>query len=212
VAKGAALYGLKESLHEEVQGILAGTVSGDGATDGPIDLSEVPEEQVAQALDHLEKELGFTLTGPVRELVGTRIVNVLSKSLGVIARDQTSKDVVVYLLPRNSEVPMEQTSDFGTDADNQAAVDIRVMSGERDSLDPLDCQEVGLATLNLPERLPARSPIRVKFAINQDGRLNVSALDLTAGSSIDVEFQTEAVMNAEQVEERSTALRLLTVS
>jgi molecular chaperone DnaK (HSP70) len=212
VAKGAALYGLKESLHEEVQEILASSASGDGAADGPIDLSEVPEEQVAQALDHLEKQLGFTLTGPVRELVGTRIVNVLSKSLGVIARDQTSKDVVVYLLPRNSEVPMEQTSDFGTDADNQAAVDIKVMSGERDSLDPLDCQEVGLATLNLPERLPARSPIRVKFAINQDGRLNVSALDLTAGSSIDVEFQTEAVMNADQVEERSTALRLLTVS
>ena len=143
--------------------------------DGPIDLSEVPEAQVAQALDHLEKQLGFTLTGPVRELVNTRIVNVLSKSLGVIARDEQSKDVVVYLLPRNTEVPMERITDFGTDADNQAAVDIRVMSGERDSPEPLDCQEVGLATLNLPEKLPARSPIRVKFAINQDGRLNVTA-------------------------------------
>ena len=117
-----------------------------------------------------------------------------------------------YLLPRNSEVPLERITDFGTDADNQAAVDIRVMAGERDSPDPLDCQEVGVATLNLPERLPARSPIRVKFAINKDGRLGVSATDLTGGGSIDVEFQTEAVMNAEEVAERSTALRLLTVS
>ncbi len=155
----------------------------------------------------MEKQLGFTLTGPVRELVGTRIVNVLSKSLGVVARDQESHDIVVYLLPRNTEVPMERVSDFGTDADNQVAVDIRVMAGERDSTEPTDCQEVGVATLNLPEKLPARSPIRVKFAINQDGRLNVSAIDLTAGGSIDVEFQTEAVMNAEQVEERSTALQ-----
>ena len=211
VAKGAALYGLKESLHDEVQEIL---VSRDAslADDGPIDLSEVPESQVAEALDHLERQLGFTLTGPVRELVSTRIVNVLSKSLGVVARDDQSKDVMVYLLPRNTEVPMERMSDFGTDSANQAAVDIRVMSGERDSLEPTDCQEVGLATLNLPEKLPARSPIRVKFAINQDGRLNVSAIDLTAGGSIDVEFQTEAVMNAQEVEERSTALRLLTVS
>ncbi len=103
-------------------------------------------------------------------------------------------------------MPLERITDFGTDADNQAAVDIRVMSGERDSTDPLDCQEVGLATLNLPEQLPARSPIRVKFAINQDGRLSVSAIDLTGGGSIDVEFQTEAVMNAEEVAERSTAL------
>lgn len=212
VAKGAALYGLKESLHEEVSEILVSQDVSLATENGPIDLSAVPEEEVARALDHLEKQLGFTLTGPVRELVGTKIVNVLSKSLGVVARDDQSQSVVVYLLPRNSEVPMERTTDFGTDADNQAAVDIRVMSGERDSTEPTDCQEVGLATLSLPEKLPAKSPIRVKFAINQDGRLNVTAIDLTAGGSIDVEFQTEAVMNAEQVEERSTALRLLTVS
>ena len=212
VAKGAALYGLRESLHDEVQVILASRDTGSDRPEGPIDLSAVPEEQVAEALDHLEKQLGFTLTGSVRELVSTRIVNVMSKSLGVIARDQNSKDVVVYLLPRNSEVPLQRMTDFGTDADNQAAVDIRVVSGERDSTEPADCQEVGVATLNLPEKLPAKSPIRVKFAISQDGRLSVSAVDLTAGGQIDVEFHTEAVMNAEEVGERSTALRLLTVS
>ena len=42
---------------------------------------------MAEALDKIERELGYTLTGPVRELVNTRIVNVLSKSLGVVARD-----------------------------------------------------------------------------------------------------------------------------
>ncbi len=212
VAKGAALYALKESLLDQVQDVLSTRAEADGQEAKPVDLAQVSEEQVAQALDHLEKELGFTLTGPVRELVNTRIVNVLSKSLGVVARDAQSQDVVVYLLPRNSEVPLERMTDFGTDADNQVAVDIRVMSGERDSADPLDCQEVGIATLNLPERLPARSPIRVKFAISKDGRLGVSATDLTGGGSIDVEFETEAVMNAEEVAERSTALRLLNVS
>jgi molecular chaperone DnaK (HSP70) len=223
VAKGAALYGLKESLQDEVQGILAAEAAGgqneadsngeaESGHRSPIDLAEVSEEQVAEALDQLERQLGFTLTGPVRELVNTQIVNVLSKSLGVIARDDQSRDVVVYLLPRNAEVPLERVTDFGTDAANQEAVDIRVMSGERDSPDPLDCQEVGVASLALPESLPARSPIRVKFAITRDGRLNVSAVDLTGGGSIDVEFQTEAVLSEAEVEERSTALRLLTVS
>ncbi len=212
VAKGAALYALKESLLDQVQDFLNKETAADGKPAQPVDMSAVSEEEVTQALDHLEKELGFTLTGPVRELVNTRIVNVLSKSLGVIARNEQSLDVVCYLLPRNSEVPLERMTDFGTDADNQSAVDIRVMSGERDSPDPLDCQEVGVASLNLPDRLPARSPIRVKFAINKDGRLGVSATDLTGGGSIDVEFQTEAVMNAEEVAERSTALRLLNVS
>jgi molecular chaperone DnaK len=212
VAKGAALYALKESLLDQVQDFLSTQVAADGKPAKPVDMSEVSEEEVAQALDHLEKELGLTLTGPVRELVNTRIVNVLSKSLGVIARNEQSLDIVFYLLPRNSEVPLERVSDFGTDADNQAAVDIRVMSGERDSPDPLDCQEVGIASLSLPERLPAKSPIRVKFAINKDGRLGVSATDLTGGGSIDVEFQTEAVMSAQEVAERSTALRLMNVS
>lgn len=206
------LYALKESLIDQVQDILSTEAVADGEEAKPIDMAQVSEEQVEQALDHLEKQLGFTLTGPVRELVNTRIVNVLSKSLGVVARDAQSQDVVVYLLPRNSEVPLERVTDFGTDSANQAAVNIRVMSGERDSEAPSDCQEVGVATLNLPERLPARSPIRVKFAINKDGRLGVSATDLTGGGSIDVEFETEAVMNAEEVAERSTALRLLNVS
>jgi molecular chaperone DnaK len=212
VAKGAALYALKESLLDQVQDFLSTQVAADGQPAKPVDMSNVSEEEVTQALDHLEKQLGFTLTGPVRELVNTRIVNVLSKSLGVVARNDQSLDVVYYLLPRNSEVPLERISDFGTDADNQSAVDIRVMSGERDSPDPLDCQEVGVASLTLPERLPAKSPIRVKFAISKDGRLGVSATDLTGGRSIDVEFQTEAVLSAEEVAERSTALRLMSVS
>jgi molecular chaperone DnaK len=212
VAKGAALYALKESLLDQVQDFLAIQVAAPGQPAKPVDMSNVSEEEVAKALDHLEKQLGFTLTGPVRELVNTRIVNVLSKSLGVVARNDQSLDVVYYLLPRNSEVPLERISDFGTDADNQSAVDIRVMSGERDSPDPLDCQEVGVASLTLPERLPAKSPIRVKFAISKDGRLGVSATDLTGGRSIDVEFQTEAVLSEEEVAERSTALRLMSVS
>ena len=212
VAKGAALYGLKESLSDEVKEILSpSTVGGEGSRGG-LDLDTVTESQVAAALDTLEKQLGFTLTGPVRELVNTRIVNVLSKSLGVVAKDSVDKTVVVYMLPRNSEVPMERISDFGTDTKDQVGVDIRVMAGERDSPELQDCQDVGTATLTLPSGLPARSPIRVKFAINRDGRLSVTATDLTGGGSIDVEFETEAVMNAEQVEERSSALRLLTVS
>ena len=212
VAKGAALFGLKESLEASVKDILTPTVPEAEGEGGHLDLSAVSEAQVTQALDQLERQLGFTLTGPVRELVNTRIVNVLSKSLGVVARDESNQEVVVYLLPRNSEVPLERSTDFGTDAANQSGVDIRVMAGERDSPSLDDCKDVGVATLTLPANLPARSPIRVKFAINREGRLFVTATDLTGGASIDVEFETEAVLNAEDVAERSTALRLLSVS
>ncbi|MBX6315971.1 MAG: Hsp70 family protein, partial [Isosphaeraceae bacterium] len=161
VAKGAALYGLKESLQDEVKEILLPTNPEAEGEGGVLDLAAVSEEEVAAALDKIERETGFTLTGPVRELVNTQIVNVLSKSLGVVARNDEGKDVVVYLLPRNSEVPLERTSDFGTDQPNQAGVEIHVMAGERDSPEPLDCKDIGTASLDLPPNLPARSPIRV---------------------------------------------------
>ena len=212
VAKGAALFGLKESLQDEVRDILSPSIPLAEGAGGGLNLDAVSEAQVSDALDKLERDLGFTLTGPVRELVNTRIVNVLSKSLGVVAKDSKNQEVVVYLLPRNSEVPMERSTDFGTDTANQAGVDIRVMAGERDSPDLGDCQDVGTATLNLPGSLPARSPIRVRFSISRDGRLSVTATDLTGGGSIGVDFETEAVMNSEEVAERSSALRLLTVS
>lgn len=207
VAKGAALYGLKESLQERVADALPAA-----QTSETFDPTAVSESELQAALDRIEAETGFTLTGPVRELVSTRIVNVLSKGLGVVARDERGKDVVVYLLPRNGEVPMESTQDFGTDTHDQAGVDIRVMAGERESTDPLDCAEVGVAALELPPGLPARSPIRVTFAIDRDGRLHVSAIDLAGGGTVKVTFETEAVMSAEDVAERSTALRTLNVS
>ena len=199
VAKGAALFGLKEALQDQVKDIL--TPNNPAAEDehGDLDLAAVSDAEVAAALDKIEREIGFTLTGPVRELVNTQIVNVLSKSLGVVAKNPQGQDNVVYLLNRNSEVPMESQNDFGTETANQLGVNIRVMAGERDSPEPDDCKDVGTAQLTLPSGLPALSPIRVKFAINRDGRLSVTATDLTGGGSIDVEFETEAVMGAGEV-------------
>ena len=214
VAKGAALYGLKESLHDEVQEILASRRRRRLASRGRADRPERglrgagrpgarppgeaawlhPHRPGPRAGQHPDRQR------PVQE-PGRRRPRRAEQGRGRLPA-----------APQLARCRWSGCTDFGTDADNQAAVDIRVMAGERDSPEPLDCQEVGVATLNLPEKLPARSPIRVKFAINQDGRLSVSATDLTGGGSIDVEFETEAVMNAEEVAERSTALRLLNVS
>ena len=110
VAKGAALYA--------PQGVAARTRSRTSSRPGRRRRPRTgeagrpgrrsPRSRWPRPSTTSRSELGFTLTGPVRELVNTRIVNVLSKSLGVVARDDKSQDVVVYLLPRNSEVPLER--------------------------------------------------------------------------------------------------------
>ena len=213
VAKGAALFGLREALQAEVQRLVdPGSFSNPDESAAAIEIDRLDEAELQRALDAIERSTGYTLTGPVRELVGTRIVNVLSKGLGVVARDDRGELQVVYLLPRNGEVPMERTSEFGTDVANQEAVEVRVVAGEGSSTDPADSQEVGVATLSLPPGLPARSPIRVTYAISRDGLLSVSATDLAGGGSIDVEFETESVMDPAQLADRSKALSMLHVS
>ncbi|MFO0956805.1 MAG: Hsp70 family protein [Isosphaeraceae bacterium] len=214
VAKGASLFGLKEALQDEVRSVLEDAwPSAQRDEDGQINIEAASQAQMEKALDEIEAKFDFTLTGPVRDLVATKIVNVLSRSLGVVAKDEKGRDQVVFLLKRNAEVPMDYAMTFGTDQPNQAGADIKVMAGgQEDSPDPVNCEDIGTAQLSLPTGLPSRSPIRVRFAINRDGRLTVTGTDLTGGGSIDVDFETEAVMSAEEIAERSTALRLLTVS
>ena len=150
------------------EGVAPGRGQGDPRPDRPrgrpargaaLDLDAVSEAQVAEALDQLEKQLGFTLTGPVRELVNTRIVNVLSKSLGVVARDDDEQGG-----RRLPPAPQRRGAD-GAAAPTSAptpptrpGVDIRVMAGERDSPEPADCKDVGTATLNLPDEPPRPEP------------------------------------------------------
>ena len=157
VAKGAALYALKESLLDQVQDFLT-TQTVDrwaaGQAGGPVSSlrgrgGQGPRPSGTAARIHADRPGARAGEYADRQR--------LEQEPGRGARNEQSQDVVVYLLPRNSEVPLERLTDFGTDVANQAAVDIRVMSGERDSADPLDCQEVGVASLNLPEKLPARA-------------------------------------------------------
>ena len=87
------------------------------------------------------------------------------------------------------------------------------MAGERDSTEPLDCKDVGVATLNLPAQppRPEPDPRQVRDQPGRSPQRHRHRPD-RGGSSIDVDFETEAVMNAEDVAERSSALRLLNVS
>ena len=64
VAKGAALYGLKEALQDEVRDILSPTNADAEGDDGALDLAAVSEKEMAEALDKIEKSIGFTLHRP----------------------------------------------------------------------------------------------------------------------------------------------------
>jgi len=82
---------------------------------------EIPDD-IAQ---EVAEDTGFTLAAVKRSKMA--IINVTSKSFGVVAINQKNQEMVVNLVSKNTTVPADVTDRFGTHLANQDTVDIRIM-------------------------------------------------------------------------------------
>src|SRR5438128_822753 len=116
---------------------------------------------------------GGVLAGDVKDVV---LLDVTPLSLGV----ETLGGAMTVLIPRNTTIPTRKSELFSTAADNQTAVDIHVLQGER----PLarDNRTLGRFRLDGIAPAPRGLPqIEVAFDIDANGILNVSAKDIATG-------------------------------
>jgi len=110
------------------------------------------------------------------------LLDVTPLALGI----ETLGGTVAKILRRNSTIPASATQMFTTFVDGQTSVDIHVVQGEREMV--TDCRSLGRFKLRVPP-LPASMPrIEVRFLIDANGILNVTARDVRTGAqqSIDV--------------------------
>jgi molecular chaperone DnaK len=113
------------------------------------------------------------LTGEVKDVL---LLDVTPLSLGV----ETLGGVMTKLIERNSTIPSRKTEVFSTAADNQPAVDIHVLQGERELA--RDNRTLGQFKLEGIAQGPRGTPqIEVTFDIDANGILNVTAKDLASG-------------------------------
>ncbi len=129
-----------------------------------------PDESVAKgAALRAGSLLALRAGGPVP----FTIRNVNSHSLGVVGRDpKTRKRQVAVLIPRNTPLPARVSKVFRTQKTGQQSILVQIVEGESDQ--PDFCSLVGRCTLHgLPDNLPAKTPIKVTFAYDERGRLNV---------------------------------------
>lgn len=206
VAKGAAIYGWKTSISDELVKRIADNTGQDIEE---VDLDKVEQDTLEEIEQKVADEAGLTL-GTVQKS-RTQIRNVTSKSFGIVALTANNEEVLSNLILKNENVPKEITKRFGTHVANQENVQLRIMENEVNAThtDPEKGIDIGSAVLHLPEGLPASSPIEITFKINEEGRLDIRAVEITDNRVIETSIETTSVISGEDLEkakERSQGL------
>jgi molecular chaperone DnaK len=130
------------------------------------------------------------------EVEGKLLLDVTPLSLGI----ETMGGVVSKLIHRNSTIPASATETFTTGVDGQRNVLIHVVQGERELVK--DCRSLARFDLKDIEPMPAGlARIEVRFLIDANGILNVTARDVRTGKEQSVEVKPSYGLTDEQVEE-----------
>ena len=135
---------------------------------------------------------GGVLTGDVKDVL---LLDVTPLSLGI----ETMGGVMTKLIESNTTIPTKKSEVFSTAADNQPAVDIHVLQGER----PMSADNKTIGRFQLSDIPPSPRgvpQIEVTFDIDANGILNVSAKDKATGKEQNIKIEASSGLSDEEIE------------
>lgn len=134
---------------------------------------------------------GGVITGDVKDIV---LLDVTPLSLGI----ETMGGVFTKLIDRNTTIPTSKSQIFSTATDNQPAVDVHVLQGER----PMAADDKTLGRFELTDIPPAPRgvpQIQVTFDIDKNGIVNVSAKDMGTGKEQKITIKSSSGLSDEEI-------------
>jgi molecular chaperone DnaK len=135
---------------------------------------------------------GGVLTGEVNDVL---LLDVTPLSLGI----ETMGGVFTKLIESNSTIPVKKSQVFSTAVDNQPAVEIHVLQGERPMAS--DNRTLGKFQLtNIPPAQRGIPQIEVAFDIDANGIINVSAMDKGTGKQQNIKIESGSKLTEEEIE------------
>lgn len=199
VAKGAAIYASRQAFFAQ---LIEKTAQETGKSP-----KELREEIRSGKVDIQEMARQANLpAGAMGAGVDMDIVNVTSRSFGTIAfksvapQNGEQEEILFNMILKNTELPARRVQDFYTVAPNQKTVTIRVLESlcSEEMADPCEGTEIGEAILELPEGLPAGSPLQIEFLLNENGLLELTATETTFQQEVRARFETaDAISEAD---------------
>jgi len=161
-------------------------------------IEEYMGKQVERGIDPMEcVAMGAAIQGAIisGEVKNVVLVDVTPLSLGI----ETLGGVFTKMIERNSPIPTSKTQVFTTAADNQTAVEINVLQGER----PMAADNLSLGKFILDGIPPAPRgvpQIEVTYSIDENGIVNVSAKDKATGKEQHITITNASKLNKEDIE------------
>lgn len=135
---------------------------------------------------------GGVLAGDVKDVI---LQDVTPLSLGI----ETLGGVMTKMVEANTIVPVDKEQIFSTAADNQPSVEIRVLQGERPMAK--DNKQIGVFHLDGIAPAPRGIPqIAVKFSIDANGILNVSAIDKATGKAQSIRIEASSGLSEAEIQ------------